>query len=147
MRLILMISKSSWRVTAKCSHRLLLTFLPAALICALKRSTTSGMQPPQPVPALVHALTSSTEQRFLSRMASQICALLTLLQEQTWASLGMLVTTLVGPPPLPSSTSEGVMASVSLLLASIDSVPYSDASPTRMPPRRRVPSWLNNSFL
>ena len=88
MRLSLMISNNSWRVQAKCSQRLLLTFLPAALTSALKRSVTRGMQPPQPVPALVQRLTSSTEQRFLRRMASQICALLTLLQEQTWGVVG-----------------------------------------------------------
>src|SRR5271165_6721768 len=94
MCLILTISKSSWRVQAKCSHRALLTFLPDALICALNRSVTSGKQPPQPVPALVHALTSSTEQRFFSRIAVQICALFTLLHEHTCASLGMDVNTL-----------------------------------------------------
>ena len=71
------------------------------------------MQPPHPVPALVHALTSSTEQRFLRRMASQICAFETLLQEQTWASFGIEVRTdaaLRGSPDLPSRTSLGEMA-------------------------------------
>src|SRR5262249_22759009 len=108
MRLILMISNSSWREQAKCSHRAVLTFLPAALIWALNRSVTSGRQPPQPAPALVQALTSSTEQRLLVRMASQIWPLLTLLQEQTWVSLGMLVTkppARDGSAARPSSTS------------------------------------------
>src|SRR4051794_3300549 len=70
--LILMITKSSWRVQEKCSHRAVLTFFPAALIWALNRSVASGRQPPQPEPAFVQFLTSSTEQRFLSRMALQI---------------------------------------------------------------------------
>src|SRR4051812_46360469 len=109
-----MISNNSCRVQVKCSHRLLLTFLPDALTSALKRSVTRGMQPPQPVPALVQRLTSSTEQRFLRRMASQICALLTLLHEQTWASLGMAVTAFLVPLPLPSRTSLGDIASVSV---------------------------------
>src|SRR5579862_6597432 len=109
-----MISNSSCRVQSKCSHRLLLTFLPAALIWALKRSVTSGKQPPQPVPARVHALTSSTEQRFLERMASQICALETLLHEQIWASFAMVVIAAAGLLPLPSNTSVGVIARFSL---------------------------------
>src|SRR5262249_35451354 len=82
VRLILTLSNSSWRVQEKCSQRAVFTRLPDALIWALNRSVTSGRQPPQPVPALVHDLTSSTEQRFFVRMASQIWALLTLLHEQ-----------------------------------------------------------------
>src|SRR5207244_822464 len=112
-------------------------------ICALKRSVTRGKHPPQPVPAFVHVLISSTEQRFFRRIASQICALETLLHEHTCASFGIDVSTLPGlrgSPDLPSSTSLGVIARFSLLLASIDKVPYSDASPTRMPPSKRVPS-------
>src|SRR4051794_16758265 len=129
MRLILTISNSSCREQAKCSHRWLLTFLPAAFICALNRSVTSGRQPPQPVPALVQLLISSTEVRFLSRMALQIWPLVTLLHEQTCVSLGMLVTMLAGAAvfasPRPSSSSLGVIARGSLLLASIDRAPYS----------------------
>ncbi len=149
MRLILTISNSSCRVQAKCSHRALLTFLPDALIAALNRSVTSGRQPPQPVPAFVHSLISSTEVRFLSRMASQIWPLLTLLHEQTWVSLGMVVRAAPAllPSLLPSSNSPGGIASGLSLLASIDSCPYSEASPTRMPPSSRLPSRLNSSFL
>ncbi len=83
-------------------------------------------------------------------MASQIWPLLTLLQEQTWASLGMEATAppaLLDSPALPNSNSLGGMASGSLLLASIDNMPYSEASPTRMPPSSRVPSGLKSSFL
>ena len=83
-------------------------------------------------------------------MASQICPLLTLLQEQTWASLGMVGDGGAGAlwsPFLPNSSSLGGHASGSLLLASIESWPYSEASPTRMPPRSLVPSRLNKSFL
>ena len=149
MRLILTISNNSWREQAKCSQRALLTFLPDALIAALNRSVTSGRQPPQPVPAFVQSLISSTEVKFLSRMASQIWPLLTLLHEQICVSLAMPVSAAPAALPLflPSSSSLGGIASGSLLLASIDSCPYSEASPTRMPPSKCVPSRLNNSFL
>src|SRR5262245_43027573 len=86
MRLILTISNNSWRVNEKCSQRAALAIVPAALLSALKMSTTSGRQPPQPVPALVHDLTSSTEQRFFVRIALQIIVLFTLLHEQIWTS-------------------------------------------------------------
>jgi hypothetical protein len=46
-------------------------------------SLTSGKHPPQPVPALVLFLTSSTEQSLRSLMLAQMLALLTLLHEQT----------------------------------------------------------------
>src|SRR5579875_29543 len=149
-RLILTIWNNSWREHAKCSHKALLTFLPDALIVALNRLVTSGRQPPQPVPALVQSLISSTEVRFLSRMASQICPLVTLLHEQICVSLAMPVSAAPGLRPslsLPNNNSLGDMANGSLLLANIDNWPYSEASPTRMPPRRRVPSRLNKSFL
>src|SRR5579884_1459342 len=96
MRLILTISNSSCRVQEKCSHRALLTRLPEALICALKRSVTSGKQPPQPVPARVQILTSSTDVRFLLVTASQIWLLVTLLQEQIGVSLAIEVMRLPG---------------------------------------------------
>src|SRR5579883_3021809 len=134
MRLILMIWNNSWREHAKCSHKALLTFLPDALIVALNRSVTSGRQPPQPVPALVQSLISSTEVRFLSRTASQICPLLTLLHEQICVSLAMPVSAAPGllpAPSLPNNNSLGGIANGSSLLASIDSCPYSEASPTR----------------
>src|SRR5262249_48429749 len=86
MFLIFTISNSSCRVKAKCSHRLGLSFFPVAFISALNRSVTKGRHPPQPVPALVHFLTSSTEPRVLSRIDEQIVPLLTLLHEQTWVS-------------------------------------------------------------
>src|SRR5215210_7558931 len=84
-RLILTIWNSSCRVYAKCSQRLLLTFLPAAASSALSRSVTKGIHPPQPVPAFVHDLTSPIVASPWSRIAARICALLTLLHEQTWA--------------------------------------------------------------
>src|SRR5579871_1717590 len=150
MRLILMIWNNSWREQEKCSHKALLTFLPDAFIVALNRSVTSGRQPPQPVPALVQSLISSTEVRFLSRMASQICPLVTLLQEQICVSLAMPASAAPGPRPsliLPKSSSLGGIDKGSSLLASIDNWPYSEASPTRIPPSKRVPSILNKSFL
>lgn len=84
-----------------------------------------------------------------SRMASQIRPLLTLLHEQICVSLAMPVSAAPSLLPLllPSISSLGGIASGSLLLASIDSCPYSEASPTRMPPSKRVPSRLNNNFL
>src|SRR5262245_21051860 len=120
MRFILTISKSSCRVKAKCSHRALLTFFPAALLSALKMSTTSGKQPPQPVPALVHDLTSSTEQRFFVRMALLICVLLTLLHEQIWASSPTLNRRLT-PLGSPSKSSPGAIGRSWPLFASADS--------------------------
>src|SRR5436190_13836511 len=109
-------------------------------------SVTSGRQPPQPVPALVQVLTSSIEQRFLSRIADSIWDLLTLLQEQIWASL-LRLTRRLTPLGSPKSNSPGAIGSASVLFASSDKAPYSVASPTRMPPRRRVPSRLKTSFL
>ena len=99
--LILTIWNSSCRVYAKCSQRLLLTFLPAAARWALSRSVTRGTQPPQPVPALVHVLTAPRVVSPWSRMAWQICPLVTLLQEQTWAPSARRVTPLPAAWPSP----------------------------------------------
>src|SRR5438067_1306624 len=89
------ISNSSWRVKAKCSHRLRFTSRPAAASSASSSSATSGTQPPQPVPALVHALTPPTVDSFPASMARRMSPLLTLLQEQICVSsegaLGHLV--------------------------------------------------------
>ena len=59
--------KSSCRVKAKCSQRRCLTARPRALSSAWRTSLTIGMQPPQPVPARVHAFTASTVVRPSSR--------------------------------------------------------------------------------
>src|SRR5262249_12940884 len=130
-----------------CSHRLALSFFPDAFISALNRSVTSGRHPPQPVPALVHFFTSSTEQRFMSRIEPQILLLLTLLHEHTCMSSSSAVTALGTPAGLPTRSSPGAIGSGLSLFASSDSWPYSEASPTRIPPSNRVPSRLNSSFL
>ena len=83
-------ANSSVRVYGKCSHKWPLTVLPAACIAALKRSVTSGRQPPQPVPAFVAAFTCPSAVSSWSRMAVQIAPLVTLLQEQICAVSGRL---------------------------------------------------------
>ena len=82
------------------------------------------MQPPQPVPALVQALTSASVVSPCSRIAWQICALLTLLHEQTCALSGKPL----APPPRPFSpggtiSSPGGQGSGSPLRQSASSVP------------------------
>src|SRR6478736_2084415 len=88
--LILTMLKSSCRVCEKCSHRCFTTLFPAAASSLFNRSVTSGTHPPHPVPAFVHDFSSPSVVRPLSRMAWQICPLLTLLHEQIWALSGRL---------------------------------------------------------
>ncbi|MNP38346.1 hypothetical protein D3C76_1318530 [compost metagenome] len=78
---------SSWRVKAKCSHRLLSTATPRALSSCSTTCLSSAEQPPQPVAALVHALTPARSLQPPS-MAEQIAPLLTLWQEHTVALAG-----------------------------------------------------------
>ena len=71
----------SARDKSKCSQRRLLTSTPDSAIFALKRSVMRGTQPPQPVPALVQALRSPTEQA-PSSIAEQSSPLVTASHEQ-----------------------------------------------------------------
>src|SRR5699024_3115486 len=77
----------------------------------LSRSLTIGRQPPQPVPALVHALISATCESPFSAMALHISPLVTFSQEQICASSGRLsIPPPVGPFPslAPSRISSGL---------------------------------------
>src|SRR5262249_46648875 len=127
-----------------CSHSSFLTALPAAASSAFSRSVTSGMQPPQPVPALVVFLRSARLQ-VPARTALQICPLVTLLHEHTCAASDSV--TLPLPSRAPNKSSSGDAGKLSPLRKSCVSVAYSAASPTRMPPSRRVRSALTTSFL
>ena len=81
---------------------------------------------------------------FWSRTASRIWRSLTLLHEQTWASPVVAARGATRPPTAaqPGGTVSGLP-----LLNSPSNVPNSEASPTRTPPSRRVPSGLKTSFL
>ena len=102
-----------------------LTATPAAAMAALKRSVTSGMQPPQPLPARVAALSSAREPMPPSRRASQMAPLDTLLHEQMYAESGMASTPASAPPPpeAPRIRALGRQGSGSPFLASADSTP------------------------
>src|SRR5262245_50527918 len=111
-------------------------------------SVTSGTQPPQPVPALVHFFSSPLSTIPLSLIAEQICPLLTLLHEQIWQSSAISpAPPRFAPPPDPTINSPGFTGSVVWHFAMTESCPYSLASPTRTPPSSLVPSGLKSSFL
>jgi len=69
--------------------RWFLTSAPIAFISALKICCTSGMQPPQPAPALVQDLTSPTLLQVPSFTTLLMSPLLTLWHEQTCVSSGL----------------------------------------------------------
>src|SRR5262245_60419860 len=106
-----------------------------------------GMQPPQPVPALVHFFTASTLVRPSLAMAAEMSPHVTLLHEQ------ICVLSDIGssgaPPPerAPNRSSSGETGSGAPVFASGRSVEYSAASPTRMAPSKRLPSSPTMSFL
>ena len=118
-------ANSSVREYGKCSHRWWLMATPAAAMAPLNRSVTSGMQPPQPVPARVAALRSAREMMSCARMASQMAPLVTLLQEQICVASAMASTptSAPAPPEAPRISALGRHGSGSPLLASTDRVP------------------------
>src|ERR1044072_5759972 len=84
-----------WRVYGKCSHIEVLTLTPRFLSSALSSCVTSGVQPPQVVPALVLVLSAPTVVQPPS-MAAQMPPFETLLQEQICAVSGSAASALVG---------------------------------------------------
>src|SRR6187551_3690067 len=89
---------SCWRVYGKCSHIEVLTLTPRFLSSALSSCVTSGVQPPQVVPALVLVLSAPTVVQPPS-MAEQIPPFDTLLHEHTCAVAGSAASALVGGAP------------------------------------------------
>src|ERR1700712_3288913 len=90
---------SSWRVKAKCSHRLLSTATPRAVSSCSNTLLSSAEQPAQPVAALVQALIPARSVQPPS-MAEQIAPLLTLWQEQMVALVGRGAAPKGGAPSL-----------------------------------------------
>src|SRR5688500_6287117 len=86
---------SCWRVYGKCSHIDVLTLTPRFLSSAFRICVTSGVQPPQVVPALVLVLSAPTVVQPAS-MAEQMPPFDTLLQEQICAVAGTAASALVG---------------------------------------------------
>src|SRR5687767_14218753 len=82
---------SCWRVYGKCSHIEVLTLTPRFLSSALSNCVTSGVQPPQVVPALVLVLSAPTVVQPAST-AEQMPPLDTLLHEQICALSGSAAT-------------------------------------------------------
>src|SRR6185295_12780343 len=74
--------KSCWRVYGKCSHIEVLTLTPRFFSSALRICVTSGVQPPQVVPAFVLVLSAPTVVHPAS-MAEQMPPFDTLLHEHT----------------------------------------------------------------
>src|SRR5687768_2772295 len=99
-----------WRVYGKCSHIDVLTFTPRFLSSALRICVTSGVQPPQVVPALVLVLSAPTVVHPAS-IAEQRPPFETLLQEQTWAESGSPASALVGGAPAPAAATGNNMDS------------------------------------
>src|SRR3978361_831005 len=86
-----------------------LMYCPFAFMVPAIRSFTSGTQPPQPVPALVHFFISSIPQA-PSLTAEHITSLLTASHEHISASSGKLITpapSAASPPLDPNIISSG----------------------------------------
>src|SRR5688572_15811847 len=88
----------------------LLTLTPRFLSSALSSWVTSGVQPPQEVPALVLDFSPPTVVQPAS-MAEQRLPLDTLLQEQTCAESGSAASALVGGAPAPAAAAGKSMVS------------------------------------
>ena len=141
---------SSCRLCGKCSQMWFETAMPAFFSSYFRRSVTSGTHDPQVVPALVQLLTAPTTVSFCSRMALQICPLLTLLHEQICAPSGSAVTPAparFSPLPAGRISSSGAGGRTIWFWASCKSSPYDEASPTSIPPRRCLRSAERTSFL
>ena len=89
---------SCWREYGKCSHIEVLTLTPRFLSSAFRICVTSGVQPPQDVPALVLVFSAPTVVQPAS-MAEQMPPFETLLQEQICAVAGSAASALVGGAP------------------------------------------------
>src|SRR5690606_36218232 len=83
--LIFMRSNNSCRLYSKCSQITDLTSLPIAFNVSLTRSSTKGLQPPQPVVALVLLMTSDTFLHSPLSTGRQMSPFEMLSHEQIWA--------------------------------------------------------------
>src|SRR4029453_3929874 len=129
-------------------HRPLSTSTPEASSSSVTMVESSLMQEPQPVPALVHFLTSGTVVQECSVTAERTWPLVTLWQLQTTASSGRAEepSGTGGPAPAGGARDRGGTGSGLRVPASGRSEEYASASPTRMPPSR-APSAVTTSFL
>src|SRR5262245_13431528 len=89
---------SCWRVYGKCSHIEVLTVTPRRLSSAFRICVTSGVQPPQVVPALVLVFKAPTVLQPPS-MAAHKPPFETLLHEQICALSGSAASALAGGAP------------------------------------------------
>ena len=101
------------------------------------------------MPAFVQVFTQATSSQACRRRAATaatISPLVTLLHEQTCASSGMPG---ARPPPRAAGriSSSGLSGSAMPLATIGRSTPYAEASPTRIPPSRRVPSSVDDELL
>src|SRR5690606_24175874 len=86
--LIFMRSNNSCRLYSKCSQITDLTSLPSAFNVSLTRSSTKGLQPPQPVVALDLLMTSDTFLHSPLSTGRQMFPFEMLSHEQIWAVAG-----------------------------------------------------------
>src|SRR3954471_9251088 len=98
------------RVYGKCSHIEVLTLTPRFLSSAFSSCVSSGVQPPQVVPALVLVLSAPTVEPPPS-IAEQMPPFETLLQEQICALSGSAASALVGGAPAPAAAAGNSMLS------------------------------------
>ncbi len=142
------ISYSSARVCPKQGHRPLSTSTPDASSSSVTIVESSLTQEPQPLPALVHFLTSGTVVQLCSVTALRTAPLVTLWQLQTTASSGSaeLPSETGAPIPAGSTSDSAGTGSGMPVPASGRSEEYDSASPTRMPPSS-APSGVTTSFL
>src|SRR3954462_620057 len=101
---------SCWRVYGKCSHIEVLTLTPRFLSSAFSSCVSSGVQPPQVVPALVLVLSAPTVEQPPS-IAAQMPPFETLLQEQICALSGSAASALVGGAPATAAAAGNSMLS------------------------------------
>src|SRR5262245_55713374 len=101
---------SCWRVYGKCSHIEVLTLTPRFLSSALRICVTSGVQPPQVVPALVLVFSAPTVVQPPS-MAAHRPPFETLLHEQICAVSGSAASALVGGAPAEAAAAGNSMLS------------------------------------
>src|SRR5689334_22227005 len=104
---------SCWRVYGKCSHIDTFTLTPRFLSSALSSWVTSGVQPPQDVPAFVFVLSAPTVVQPAS-MAEQMPPFDTLLHEHTCAESGSAASALVwGAPPPAAAAGKSMLSGFS----------------------------------
>ncbi len=137
-------SNSCARVTAKCSHRAVLTSRPSSAIWFSMSFLTKETHEPQLVPALVHCFTAAMSVHWWSVTAPRIVPAVTLLHEHTLASSGSELP-LGGSMPSGSSHAVGSLPRARPTMGR--RFVYALASPTSMPPSNVWASSLMTSFL